>query len=838
MTISSIRASIATFVAATVIAGTVSLAGPAEQVAVGASCVNGWQEMSTPASVFISTPFDIVERKGQAAWIVGGTNNGVLALRWVNGGWQTAATETRGHRGLNGAVAIGNQRLLGVGYFRPYQGNGDGSMVPASGRIIGNDWRGRSVPRPPGHRATLADVVALPKGRAAAVGSRLQNGRLQAYAVIWNGRKWQRSEPGSGSGAGLLGLDRASNGAVWAVGWKESSLGTPRPFAARLRGSQWTRYPIRGVAAGNAVLTDVDFRRGSDGYAVGYVAARGADAYRVFLQHWDGSSWKRVALPWASEFEGLPRSVSLGRDGTVWIAGTKTATDGREPRGFVAHGKDGVWRVDTLDTTDDLRSEVMAVLATDDGAVAAANVGASLLVLQACGENTGRVAAAAAKTGKKVTRRKLKVSQMQRRRASQALDFEFEHEYHDPAGIALDTPATRGVGLAADGRVRVATIAGTPIYHKAFRVVNMAKQSGLKSWTPTYGGLTADFDGNRAPDVFYSRHGGIMPRLAVNAGGTFSSAPTGAFGSVDRHGCAAGDLDADGNQDILCAVGASRGKAVKRHELSLAPGTTGRALVRGALGISDPFGRGRVAAVFKLNKDKYPEVFIGNAPDRDDGFPGYNRFYRNVKGRMVPAPGMGLDTSHGATCAVAGDVDQDGDEDLVYCTQYGFGGRPPGIRFMRNEGGRLKDRTKALRISPIGDIDVAFADVTGDGRKDLIQLAPRRLRVSKWTPRGYRTIYEAALTDGWAVAAGDASGDKRADIFIVRGNDRKNKPDRLLVSKRKGKAFVSVKIPNTSRGTADDVITLDYDRNGLADFVVLNGRGRQGPVQLLASFRR
>ncbi len=400
--------------------------------------------------------------------------------------------------------------------------------------------------------------------------------------------------------------------------------------------------------------------------------------------------------PGPSEFEGLPRSVSLGRDGTVWIAGTKTATDGREPRGFVAHGKDGVWRVDTLDTTDDLRSEVMAVLATDDGAVAAANVGASLLVLQACGENTGRVAAAAAKSGKKVTRRKLKVSQMQRRRATQALDFEFEHEYHDPAGIALDTPATRGVGLAADGRVRVATIAGTPINHKAFRVVNMAKQSGLKSWTPTYGGLTADFDGNRAPDVFYSRHGGIMPRLAVNAGGTFSSAPTGAFGSVDRHGCAAGDLDADGNQDILCAVGASRGKAVKRHELSLAPGTEGRALVRGALGISDPFGRGRVAAVFKLNKDKYPEVFIGNAPDRDDGFPGYNRFYRNVKGRMVPAPGMGLDTSHGATCAVAGDVDQDGDEDLVYCTQYGFGGRPPGIRFMRNEGGRLKDRTKAL----------------------------------------------------------------------------------------------------------------------------------------------
>jgi hypothetical protein len=229
---------------------------------------------------------------------------------------------------------------------------------------------------------------------------------------------------------------------------------------------------------------------------------------------------------------------------------------------------------------------------------------------------------------------------------------------------------------------------------------------------------------------------------------------------------------------------------------------------------------------------------VANAPDRDDGFPGYNRFYRNESGRLVPAPEMGLDTSHGANCVEASDVDGDGDEDLVYCTQYGFGGRAPGLRFMRNEGGVLKDRTKRLEIGQIGDIDVAFADVTGDGRKDLIQLAPTRLRVSKWTSAGYRRIYELALTDAWAVAAGDASGDKRADIYVVRGNDRENKPDRLLVSKNRGTKFRSVKIPQTKYGRADDVFVLDYDKNGLKDFVVLNGRTRKGPVQLLASFKR
>jgi hypothetical protein len=324
----------------------------------------------------------------------------------------------------------------------------------------------------------------------------------------------------------------------------------------------------------------------------------------------------------------------------------------------------------------------------------------------------------------------------------------------------------------------------------------------------------------------------------MNQGGKFTNAGTSAFSSVDRHGCDNGDLDGDGNRDILCAVGASRGKAMKRHELSLRPATNGRQLAMDTLGISDPLGRGRFAGILKLDDDKYAEAFITNAPDRDDGWPGYNHFYRNVNGTLQPALGVGLDSSHGAECLETGDFDGDGDQDLAYCTQYGFNGRQAGLRFMRNEGGKLRDRTLGLEIRQIADIDVAFADVTGDRKRDLIQLAPNRLRVSKWTSAGYRKIYEIKITDAWALAAGDASGDGRADIYVVRGNDKRNKPDRLLVSKGKGTRFVSVKIPTTSSGSADDVIALDYDKNGLVDFVVLNGRIKAGPIQLLASFPR
>ena len=837
MTVLTFRAFVAAFTAATLIAGLLGLTMPHRADAAGV-CVNGWKELATPDSEFISTPFDIITRGGEAAWIVGGSNTGVLALKWKGGKWHATVTKGKGHRGLVGGYALGDKRILGVGYDRPIQGNGRGSLVPISGRVVGSTWRKRAVPDAPGPRATLTDVVPLPRGKALAVGTRLHNGQLKAYALVWNGSRWSRSEPFAGTGSGLLGVARAASGAVWAVGWKETSRGTPRPFIVKRTSGSWTRFPADSLPAGPAIFTDIYFR-GNDGYAVGYVVDKGADQHRVILQRWDGKGWQKVAVPWASDFAGLPRAVSVGADGRIWIAGTKTAIRDREPRGFIAHGKDGNWRVDTLSTTPDLRSEVMTIAATSQGAVAAANIGASLLVLKACGENRSAVSIAAGGGSRKTIKRKVEVSQLERRRQTQFLDWEYLHEHHDPdAEVGLeDAPGPGGASIAGDGGVPI-SIAAAPRAHPRFRVKDMAKAAGLKQWTETYDGFAADIDGNGYKDVFYSRHGGIRPRLALNSRGRFSNAPTSAFGSIDRHGCDRGDINGDGNKDIICAVGASRGKAVKRHELSLKPWLDGRKLARDVLGISDPFGRGRHVGALRLDNDRYPEVFVANAPDRDDGFPGYNRFYRNVNGRLVPAPEVGLDTSHGANCVEASDVDGDGDEDLVYCTQYGFGGRAPGLRFMRNEGGVLRDRTRSLGIGQMGDIDVAFADVTGNGRKDLIQLAPRRLRVSKWTSAGYRRIYELALTDAWAVAAGDASGDKRADIYIVRGNDRENKPDRLLVSKNRGTKFRSVKIPQTKYGRADDVFVLDYDKNGLKDFVVLNGRSKEGPVQLLASFER
>ena len=108
-----------------------------------------------------------------------------------------------------------------------------------AGVVSPTRWRERRIPDPPGGRATLTDVAALPRGAAWAVGTRLSGGRTRAFAVRWDGRRWHRDEPHLGTGSGLTAVERAPGGLVWAVGWKETSRGKPRPYIVRRRAGRW-----------------------------------------------------------------------------------------------------------------------------------------------------------------------------------------------------------------------------------------------------------------------------------------------------------------------------------------------------------------------------------------------------------------------------------------------------------------------------------------------------------------------------------------------------------------------------------------------------------------------
>jgi hypothetical protein len=778
--------------------------------AVPGECVAGWRQMPVPDSAFDSFPFEVITHRGKPAWIIGGATGeeGLMALRWNGSRWRAVAAGAKRHQGLAGGDVLGARKLLAVGFLRHSL-----AMTPISGQFIGTRWAARRVPNVPGRHTTLLDVATLPGGRAWAVGTQLSRGRTRAHAVRWTGHTWRLDAPPAGAGSGLTAVERASDGTIWAAGWKESSPGSPRPFIARRKGGEWVPTPSPSLPAGQAVITDVRFRTARDGWAAGYLIARGSDRPSVFLLHWNGRAWSRTALP--LDFGALPMALSVSADGDLWIAGTQTATREREERGFIARRIGGDWRIDVLNVPATLRSQVSGVAATGSGTVAVATVGGSLLILHTCGAGIDRASLR--------QRARIEVSDLrQRRRLPQ------EEDRVGEVGAAERAAASR---IAAASNAKPPT---APVKPPGFHVRDMAKPSGLYQRTGTYRGFAADLDGDGRRDLFIGRHGSL-PRVAMNRAEGFVDAPASAFSVRDRHGCDSADVDHDGERDILCAIGAWRGKGVKRHELVRSPDEPTGELLRDALGIVDPLGRGRHVTFIRLDDDPYPEVFITNAPDREDGLPSTNRFYRNVAGTFVPAPGVRLDQSHGGECSLATDVDGDGDEDLVYCTASPFRGRPAGLRLMRNQAGRLRDRTAALGLKPIGDRDVAFADVTGDGRRDVIQLSHALLRVSRATGTGYRRLVEIQVRKATAVAAGDVNADGAADIYVAQGGSP-NRRDLLLLSRNGGKRFVSIRIPQTREGSADDVIAIDYDENGLTDFVVLNGRSQAGPIQLLASF--
>jgi hypothetical protein len=87
---------------------------------------------------------------------------------------------------------------------------------------------------------------------------------------------------------------------------------------------------------------------------------------------------------------------------------------------------------------------------------------------------------------------------------------------------------------------------------------------------------------------------------------------------------------------------------------------------------------------------------------------------------------------------------------------------------------------------------------------------------------------------GASLAAGDVNADHNPDIYVVCGKaGTTNAPDYLLLGDASG-GFTTQPIPEATAGVGDRAYALDYNGDGLTDFLVLNGQvPASGPIQLL-----
>ena len=680
--------------------------------------------------------------------------------------------------------------------------------------------------------------------------------KYQPLALRWDGTRWSLTSPANFTSDSLFtGVDALADGTAWAVGFWTTAGGTRRTLIEQASGGAWTQVPspsdgtntsdnalmavggtsatglwavgyrhsptglkplvlrydttlpspswVSVSAAGgvpspgtvDTVLSGVEVRTASDVWAVGYYD-NGSDQ-RPLALHWDGSSWSTSPVPGI----GMLRKVKAITPGNVWATGSYYNPSEHRSKTLLVHFNGKMWTTVTSADAASPTADELIGLATDPA-------GSMITLVGAQGESP-LIEQASCPTGP--------VSLPSR-----------------TAPPPAPAPTAPGIGPAPSPPPKTPPPT-TPV---PVTVTNQAAAAGIGengALDLTWSAAVADFNGDGRPDLFIGHHGHLAHLWINNRDGTFREIDAGYFKGIDRHDCKAADFNADGQEDLFCSVGADRGTAVKSNALYIQQPDHTFVDQAYQWNVSDPLGRGRYSAALDANDDGFPDLFSGSASLRPDGLPAPDRLYLNTgHGSMLDSPAMGLDLNVGAGCAHTVDYNNNGWPDLLVCGR--FDTTPLGLHLFENDQGHGFTDVSSILGPSVAAEDAIMADVNHDSRPDLITLTATTVAERLQRADGTFAPPQTILTVRGAVslAIGDVNADHNPDIYVVCGRaGNANAPDYLLLGNASG-GFATQPIPQTSTGQGDHAYPLDYNHDGLTDFLVLNGRNPYpGPIQLL-----
>ncbi|MEM9049606.1 MAG: CRTAC1 family protein [Pseudomonadota bacterium] len=370
-------------------------------------------------------------------------------------------------------------------------------------------------------------------------------------------------------------------------------------------------------------------------------------------------------------------------------------------------------------------------------------------------------------------------------------------------------------------------------------------------WEHFVGGGVAVFDcnGDGFPEI--AAAGGTNPaRLFVNVTDSPGAALAFAEGALPPLTGVTGiwPLDIDGDARLDLAVLRVGGNLFLRGD-----GDCGFVDATAGWGIDPGDGWSTAFSATWEPGQRWPTLAIGNYVDRADPEGPFGRCDANAlfrpEGHGYAAP-IALEPGYCALSALFSDWQRRGRADLRLSNDRHYYVREGAEQMWRMAPLRLLGAEDGFDPVSIWGMGIASADITGDGRPDvmltsmgdqlLMLSVPEGYAAAAWEMGTYATRPhlgdDGRPSTGWHAEFGDVDNDGRLDLFIAKGNvdqmpeNAMRDPNNLLMQAPDGR-FVefSADAGIASMARARGAALADLNADGRLDLVVVN---RRAPMEL------
>jgi hypothetical protein len=222
-------------------------------------------------------------------------------------------------------------------------------LAPLTAPPCVSAWYSATSPNQGSAHNLLTAVAPISAGDAWAVGiyaGPITNGVDKTMAVHWDGSTWSLSgsQPGNlgTSDNDLNAVAAVSSSNVWAVGDYNNGAGLWQTMIQQWDGTTWSVKPSPNLPSGSNFLFGATATGPSDVWAVGYYYPLAGGPRSTLIEHWDGTSWSKVASPNLPSASNSLFAVSASSPTDVWAVGRSLGSIGRT---LVEHYDGSAWRI-------------------------------------------------------------------------------------------------------------------------------------------------------------------------------------------------------------------------------------------------------------------------------------------------------------------------------------------------------------------------------------------------------------------------------------------------------------------------------------------------------------